>query len=59
MHTRQPSKLAIEDVVSAVVLQEGLTSSNEEKETGHAVHEPSNVTDLLAPAQHADCSTLP
>ena len=33
-----------------------LTSSNEEKETGHAVHEPSNVSDLLAPAQHTLCS---
>ena len=45
--------------MSAVVLQQGLTSSNEEKESGHAVHEPGNVTDLLAPAQHALCSTLP
>ena len=45
--------------MAAVVLQDGLTSSNEEKESGHAVHEPGNVTDLLAPAQYALCSTLP
>ncbi len=38
--------------MSAIVLQKGLTSSNEEKESSHAVHKPSDVTDLLAPAQH-------